>query len=56
MKDPSPFVSNETIWMTIRDVNTLLEYSNKSMLKLNTPTKSHSLNYLFHVSRAYIYY
>lgn len=50
MKDPIPRLSNETIWMTINEVNTLLEFSNKSTFKTDTPIKKHPLNYFFHVS------
>lgn len=54
MKDPIPRVSNETIWMTVGDVNTLLEFSNKSMFKANIPTKKYDLNYFFYVSKIYL--
>lgn len=53
MKDPMPLVSNETIWMTINEINTLLEFSNKSMFKAETPSKRHQLSYPFHVSDIY---
>lgn len=54
MKDPLPRVSNETFWMTINEINTLLEFSNKSMFKADIPTKRHPLSYPFHVSKMYI--
>lgn len=55
MKDPLPRISNETIWMTINEINTLIEYSNKSMFKLDIPTKKHQLSYSLHVSEKYLY-
>lgn len=50
MKDPVSPVSNETIWMTINEINALLEFSNKSIFKGEIPSKRHQLNYQFHVS------
>lgn len=51
MKDPILLsVFNETIWMTIKEERTLLEFSNKSVFKADVPTKKHLLKYPFHVS------
>lgn len=50
MKDPCSLVSNETIWMTLTDIYSLLEFSNKTMFKNDTPTKRHILTYPFQVS------
>lgn len=50
MKDPDPSSSNDTIWMTLTDINTLLEFSNKTVFKNDTPSKTHTLNYPFQVS------
>lgn len=50
MKDPIARMSNETIWMTVNENSWLLEFSNKSMFKLDVPTKKHNLMYSFHVS------
>jgi len=55
MKDPLPRISNETIWMTINEINTLLEYSNKTMFKTDILTKKHPLSYSFHVSAINLY-
>lgn len=50
MKDPAPRLSNETIWVTVNESSTLLEYSNKSMFKTNSVTRSHTLTIPYHVS------
>jgi len=51
MKDPMSRESNDTIWMTINEINSLFQFSNKSMFKDNKPTKTYTLSYSFHVSK-----
>ncbi|KAL5235357.1 hypothetical protein ACI65C_002767 [Semiaphis heraclei] len=48
MKDPMSRESNDTIWMTINEINSLFQFSNKSMFKDNKPTKTYTLSYSFH--------
>lgn len=56
MKDPMSRESNETIWMTTNEINSLFQFSNKSMFKDNKPTKTYILSYSFHVSAMYNYF
>lgn len=56
MKDPQSSISNETIWMAVNEMNSLLEFTNKSVFKDNKPTKTHNLSHLFHVSFYYYNY
>lgn len=51
MKDPMSRDSNDTIWMTVNEINALYQFSNKSMFKDNRPTKTYTLSYSFHVSK-----
>lgn len=50
MKDPMPNESNDKIWMTIGETNSLYEYSNKSMFKGDMATKIYNLSFPFYVS------
>lgn len=55
MKDPMPPMPNESndkIWMTIGETNSLYEYSNKSMFKGDIATKIYNLSFQFYVSES----